>query len=403
MLFINLLQAFYLDIHSDFSIGFNYFNMNENSYRKTPYVFKLNPEIVVNDNLSLFFTLIHTPNPSEVAVSFIPRIQEAYTLLTTDSGIYKFGLFKKSFGLKSLVSDANSYFANNASNPSLFLGFEGSFNLFSSVSLNPFVSTIVNKQNYLVENNSFEAGVDIMYKHDAQRLSLGVFFSHLSHKNISSINPFSTYSNLKDFQSGSFTLKKIILFAKKKWHIVHTAFEIPIVIGTHNTFNNNTIQSFALLSETDFFILPTVSLNLFLGYVPGQNSSSKINGMILHEHFQLSPLLSIANNKVFGRIQGTLNYDKWFFTLGSLVAFNETKGSSDNILFTNSNFFDNNVSRTNTPLTDFFHGVEIFSRIKYEVLSQFFIETFASYAFMGKDTSSTKNPFSIGLITSLKF
>jgi hypothetical protein len=125
--------------------------------------------------------------------------------------------------------------------------------------------------------------------------------------------------------------------------------------------------------------------------------------MILHEHFQLSPLLSIANNKVFGRIQGTLNYDKWFFTLGSLVAFNETKGSSDNILFTNSNLFENNVSQTNTPLTDFFHGVEIFSRIKYEVLSQFFIETFASYAFMGKDTSSTKNPFSIGLITSLKF
>lgn len=405
MLFINLLQAFYLDIHSDFSIGVNYMNVDDISYIKTPYVFKLNPEIVVNDNLSFFFTLIHTPN--EINVSFIPKIQEAYTLLTTDSGIYKVGLFKKSFGLKSLVSDTNSYFANNASNPSLFLGFEGSFNLLSSLSLNPFISTIVNKKDYLVDKNSFEAGFDIMYKHEAQRLSLGIFFSYLSHKNVSNTNPFSTYYNLSDFESGSFNLKKIILFAKKKWHKVHTSFELPIVIGTHDKLTtsstSNNIQSFALLSETDFFILPTVSLNVFLGYVPGQNSSSKINGMILHEHFQLSPLLSVANNKIFGRFQGTLNYDKWFFTLGSLVAFNATQGTANNILFTNSSLFDNKINKTTTPLTSSFYGAEIFSRIKYEVLSQFFIETFASYAFMGKDNSSTKNPFSIGLITSLKF
>jgi hypothetical protein len=404
MLMINLLQAFYLDIHSDFSFGVNYYNLEETRYIKTPYVFKLNPEVVVNDNLSFFFTFIHTPSELESNISFLPRIQEAYTLINTETGIYKIGLFKKSFGLKSLVSDSNSYFANNASRPSLFVGFEGSFNLLSSVSLNPFVSTIVNKQNYKLDNNSFEAGFDVFYKHEAQRLSLGVFFSYLSHKNVSSTNPFSTFSNLVQFEQKSFNLKKIIFFGKKKWHKIHTSFEIPIMLGTHSTLmtstSSNNIQTFALLSETDFLVLPTLTLNLYLGYVPGQNSSSKINGMILHEHFQLSPLLSVSNNKIFTRFQGTLNYDKWFFTLGSLIAFHATKGDENTSHFIQTG---KTFDITDKSLTDSFYGAEIFSRIKYEVLSQFFIETFISYAFMGKDHPSSKNPFSLGLITSLKF
>ncbi len=418
---LSLVQAFYIDLHGDLNSGIQYtkYPFGYESQTKTdndsklfiPFSWSLRPEVTLNDHLSFFFTL-GTSTPLDITRqnSYIPVVKEIYGFISSDLGKYKIGLFrKKHFGLGTLVNNqADSFNGTNTSS----LGFEGTLNLFSSLTVTPFASLFssqdVNKYGSFTSENTYEVGVSALYKHQAQRFTLGVFVSlfdgEANRHDLTLSHLLATNTPLNT--------KKIIFYAQKKWHKFAQTLEIPILLGYYEVPSSprKNIESFAFVSESILDLHPLWKVELLSGYLSGQrsNDSKDFQTMILHQNFSPSYLLfkdnygttSYWHNSIFFRLQGKFIYEKWNVRFGSLLAL-ASQQNKDYFLSTNGN---NILTQSTRTTTESLQGIEFFVQAKYQWLSQLSLEGFFSYLVLGKYfPENIKNPFTLGALVKFSF
>ena len=351
-------------------------NNEENNARFQTMILRLNPNIIVNDALTIKGELstgsgasgvrgsrlgesTQLPTSNSVGNSFYTQstrselvINQLYAEIYADTALYKIGRFSKHWGLGTLVNSGENTFDRFYSG---YEGVEAQLKL-GSFHLTPMWAKLHTSDQPNGSYDSYETSVEALYDNANRNLKVGVYYS---------LREVETNDTL--YATGSQKTTLIDIFVKKQWDRFSLGLEIPMLSGKINNLYNTGDADFdtnAYILETNYKANSKWDVGLNAGMVKGDDgSTSSFEGMYLNPNYKHSHLLFKYNNRAFNtagedifnasivnatyaNLFAHYNSGEWTWKMSAFWAM------ANEVASTGSDFFDHDQRKVVTAMAD---------------------------------------------------
>jgi hypothetical protein len=321
------------------------------------YVFKLAPDIIVNDATSLKaeFTTGYanggflgdsaqsdktaTGGPSlyyyNQAKASSVNMQQLYMELNSDTATYHIGRHTYNWALGAVYNDGKNLWDRHAySRDGITMFFK-----FNNFYITPFWSNNSNTGMTRAEDSK-EFGTSLLYDNKDKEIAFGVNYSKKTD------NAYNTFyvSNIGSAASnlGKTEVKLFDLYFKKTFGKFDFALEAPLFSGelghVIDQTQNTSYSAKAIVMQANYILSETITVGIDAGNVSGHDgSNAKFQAMYLNPNFQVANLLFRYNMNAYGdstqsiydsyitnaryfKLKGTLNTEKWTLDSGLIFA-----------------------------------------------------------------------------------
>ena len=352
---------------------------NKDALSFQSYIFKLAPEVIVNDAATFKAELTtgyasggflgDSPSNSKTdatngnvetyynnnAAGANLNIKKAYIELNSDTGTYEIGRHTYGWGLGALYSDGKGEWDRFAYSRD---GITAHYK-FDSFTVNPFWAQSSNP-GLTRASDAKEFGVSLLYDNPKKEIAFGLYYSKKS--NNSSNDFYKSKIGTATNQLGSTDVKVTDIYFKKTFGKASLAVEVPLLSGdlghVDSDTTTSTLSAKAVLVQSGYQVSDAWSFGLDIGDVSGHDGSNgKFGAMYLNPNFQVANLLfkynmnnvasanstssiydSYITNTQYFKLKSTFTSEKWVLDFGFLMAkakevakngsqsFNHTKG-----------------------------------------------------------------------------
>jgi hypothetical protein len=290
----------------------------ENAFLQS-YVFRLNPNMVVNDHVSLkgeFATgdvrggllgdntsVTATTGQKGAGNYYQTRpagqsslnVNQLYMEIYSETATYRVGRFSRNWGLGALINSGDEVFNRFFS---YYEGVEAKLNL-GKFYITPYWSTLDNGDDNTRNGEVKEMGVEVLYDNPDKDMKLG---AHLSKRKSGGDN--SLYFNdvgpgeasTGSFAQGVTSVKLMDFFFERYFGKFKFGLEIPVVSGDFgNVYAANKeseVSATAYLFETSYEFNSNWTVDLDFGMISGDDGNSDtFEAIYLHPNFQLAEIM----------------------------------------------------------------------------------------------------------------
>ncbi len=273
------------------------------------YLFRLNPEMVVNDHVTVKAELssgygrggtlgddatvngnsqtfggqfynVTSNNSSTLAVS------QFYMNIFADIATFKVGRFSKEWGLGAVFNEGNQtgdrFFT-------LYEGFEATFSL-GKFYITPQWANISNGNDLTHDKEVKDLAISALYDNPDKDLKFGLYYGSRRTGGNNSL-----YQNQSSASVGSSSMTLIDVFYQKYWDKFSLGIEIPFVDGeigdVYGTSTNQNYRATAYIAQARYQASDSWKLSLDGGFVSGDSSSNTFEAMYLHPNFHIAELM----------------------------------------------------------------------------------------------------------------
>ncbi len=256
------------------------------------YIFLLNPEIIVNDSVSVkaelssgyarggflgdddsYANTLHSGNYflSNPSGSDALNINQVYAEIYSEIALIKAGRFARHFGLGAMVNSGDKIGDRFLS---IYDGLQAQFK-FNKFSFVPYLATIGTGTKVLKDQDIRELGLEVQYVDKEKELSGGLLYAKRNGEAGSGL--------------GSFKAKLLDLYIKKNWNKFSLGAELPFVSGSNAGVKLN---SYAFIAESLYKFTERFHLGLNLGQVKGDDTTTTKNeALTLHSNYKIANIL----------------------------------------------------------------------------------------------------------------
>jgi len=337
------------------SDGSQCINPDEDNARFQSMVLKLNPNLIINDGITIKGELStgssrgkklgQSTSYDQSGGSYYAQttssdltVNQIYAEIYADTALYRVGRFSKHFGLGAIVSDGSNSFDRFFSG---YEGFEAKLKL-GNFHLTPMWAKTYSSNNPNGKYDSYESSIAAVYDNANKNMKFGVYYS---------IKEVESSDEL--YSTGSQNVTLIDVYFSKVWGDLNFQLEVPMLSGEINNLYGTGDASFdtnAYITETTYQLNSKWKLGLNAGMIKGDDgSSSSFEGMYLHPNYKISEIMfkynyhafmnNTAGQDIYSSSMVNANYaqffahyssDEWTWRMSALLAkANEVASSGD--------------------------------------------------------------------------
>lgn len=285
------------------------------------YVFRLNPEIIINDTASFYGEITsgygrggrlgdnsgrrdnesnepfgnalyyyNTNDPDQGSSGL--NLNQFYVELYSDTATYKIGRFSNHWGLGAVVHGGENPWDRH-----IFVrdGVELQFKI-GNFNIRPYWAKISNEATLTRATKAKEWGFTLLYDNPVKDMSFGVLYGKKEDKTSADFSQVDTDDNGNDTNLTKTDVKITDIFLKKKWGDFTAALEIALMTGTlgdvYENGGNTKYKAKAFILESDYKLNNSWTFKGLAGKVTGDGGNdSSYEAMYLNPNYQIASLL----------------------------------------------------------------------------------------------------------------
>lgn len=305
----------------------------EDNARFQTMILKLNPNIIVNDGVTIKgelttgstrtsnlgdATTVQDSNNNRSGGSYFAQttsstmnVNQLYAELYADTALYKIGRFSRHFALGAVVNSGTQ------ATDRFFSGYEGieAGLKLGNFHLTPMWAKLHTDSNPNGRYDAYETSVEALYDNPNRNMKFGVYYGQRE-----------VESNNTLYGSGPQNVTIIDVYFSKSWEKFSFDLEIPMLSGEiKNTYNTGDadFDTNAYILETKYQLSNNWKVGVNAGMVKGDDGeTSSFEGMYLHPNYQIGEIMfrynyhgfnDSSNYDVFNSSVVNANYAKLFF------------------------------------------------------------------------------------------
>ncbi len=346
----------------------------ENNARFQTMVLRLNPNIIVNDGVTIRSELStgtirnsYLGESTEVegsdgsyytqSTNSNLNINQIYAEIYADTALFRVGRFAKHFGLGAVVNRGDKSFDRFYSG---YEGVEAELKL-GNFHLVPMWAKLHTSDNPNGRYDAYESSIAATYDNPNNNLIFGVYYSQ---KDVE--------TNDKLYSAGSASVNLIDIYFSKSWEQFSFQLEIPMLSGEVNDLYGTSNASFdanAYILETNYQLNSKWKLGINGGMIKGDDgTTNSFEGMYLNPNYKIAELLfkynyygfmDATNYNIFAAsmtnatyAQFFVNYssDEWTWKMSFMWAKANEVASTGNAFFNHDN--KKHVANANADQSD---------------------------------------------------
>ncbi len=318
-------------------------NPEEDNARLQTMILKLNPNIVVNDSVTVKGELTtggtrgvklgDSTNYDNTGGSYYAQtssstlnLNQLYAELYADTALYRIGRFSKHFGLGALINSGDNIWDRFYSG---YEGIEAQLKL-GNFHLTPMWAKLHTSDNPNGKYDSYETSISAIYDNPNKNMKFGVYYS------IREVE-----SNDTLYNKGSQNSNLIDIYFYKGWEKFSFGLEIPMLTGEVNNLYNTGEADFdsnAYILETAYQLNSKWKLGLNAGMIKGDDGTSdSFEAMYLHPNYKLGQVMFKYNyhgfmddtydvfnssmvNTTYAQFYAHYSVDEWTWRLSAMWA-----------------------------------------------------------------------------------
>lgn len=281
-------------------------NPQEDNARFQSMILKLNPNIIVNDGVTIRGELTtggtrganlgeatdvdsQTYSYYSQTTSSALNVNQLYAEIFADTALFRVGRFARNFGLGAVVNAGNGTFDR------FFSGYEGiEANLkLGKFKLSPMWAKLHTSDAPNGKYDSYETSVEALYDDPNRNLKVGVYYA---------VREVETSDTL--YGAGSQNTTLVDIFVSKEWEKFSLGLEVPMLTGSIGDLYNTGDADFdtnAYIVESGYKLNDNWSFKLNAGLVKGDDgeTANSFEGMYLHPNYKFSEVLYKYNYPAF--------------------------------------------------------------------------------------------------------
>lgn len=404
------------------------------------YIFVLNPQIIINDGVSIFSELTAGNNEAGMRGGFLGdssdqyknnayethssrsalQVNQLYTDIYADTATFRIGRFSRHFGLGAMINDGTQNWDRFAS---IYDGLEARFKIGNFhfipgwARLNVGSKTNLGKSNVGKTSDVREVSLQAVYDNPHKNLAIGVYYGKRNEEEDNSLS-----------QRGRAKFDLVDIYIKKSWKDWSFSLEVPMLSGelgdVYGSSINSSAKSKALITEITYSTAAW-DLGLNAGMVSGDDGDTDdFEGIYLHPNFHVGEILFRYNNEAFTGTDQALfessisnaRYARFFAHYRSGAwkwKMNVILATADQVAKAGKQAYNHEIkNRFNaTQDQDDSYGMELNASFDYEwnpglTVSSYmaYMKTGNYYAFTNNATEAdTENPIATGFRVGVKF
>lgn len=286
----------------------------EENARFQSMILKLNPNLIVNDALTIKGELTTgnnvrggmlgnaSTNPTGGGTYYAQSTQSSlnvnqiYAEIYADTALYKVGRFSKHWGLGAVVNSGNNTFDRFYSG---YEGVEAQLKL-GSFQLTPMWAKLNTSNAPNGQYDAYETSIAVLYDSANRNMKVGAYYS---------IKEVESKDQL--YNAGSQKVDLIDIYVEKQWNKFSFALEVPMLSGNVNNYYGTGDADFdtnAYLLETKYQLNNKWDIGLNGGMVKGDDgSTNSFEGMYLNPNYKKSIVMFKYNYHAFMDSSGNSN------------------------------------------------------------------------------------------------
>lgn len=413
-------------------------NPTEDNARFQSMILKLNPNIIVNDGVTIKGELTtggvrgvnlgastNADTDSSGSTDFYSyyaqttssslNVNQLYTEIFADTALFKVGRFARNFGFGALINNGNNTWDR------FFSGYEGiEANLkLGNFKLSPMWAKLHTSDDPNGSYDSYETSVEALYDNPNRNLKVGVYYA---------VREVETNDTL--YGTGAQNTTLVDVFFKKSWENYSIGLEVPMITGEvgnlYNTSAGSDFDTNAYIFEGTYKASENWKLLVNAGYVKGDDgeTTNSFEGMYLNPNYKFSEVMfkynyaafmngdrSIFNasvvNATYARLMAVYSSVEWTWKLGFVWA------TANNVAEAGKDFYDHDAQAVVTASEDQSNdlGYEANVAFEYQWNPSVIFSGFLGYHFVGDyyaftNTStelSVTNVLTTGMRLSINF
>ncbi len=341
------------------------------------YIFKLRPEIIVNDSTTIIAELTtgsgyggtfgdsttkkDGTNPRlstglytfDTVRSNALNVTQAYAIFYADTATYKVGRQNTHWGLGALHNNGEAQFSRHST---IRDGITADFKI-GNFNIDLYYSKISSAGNLTKSSRIKESGVSILYNNLDREFGFGILYA--KNKASSEANILSDETSAK---LGKTDVKITDIYLRKTYGKFTTEVEVPLLSGeignAYTTTTNSNYKARAVLVHNTFKLNERHQFSLNGGMVSGDDGvNNSFNALYLHPNYQVANLLfkynlnavsdssqniydSYVTNTTFFKIAHRYDSVNWSWTNSLIYA------KADEVAKAGENAFNHNKGKT---------------------------------------------------------
>jgi len=279
----------------------------EDNARFQSMTLKLNPNIIVNDGVTIKAELSTGSNRTSnlgsatnhdskggsyfaQTTNSTMNVNQLYAELYADTALYKIGRFSKHYGLGAVIN------AGNNPTDRFFSGYEGieAGLKLGNFHLTPMWAKLHTTSNPNGRYDAYETSVEAMYDNPNRNMKFGVYYG---------IREIESNNDLYGTGTGPQNVTIIDVFFAKSWEKFSFELEIPMLSGeVKNTYGTGDadFDTNAYILETTYKLNNKWNVGINAGIVKGDDgTTNSFEGMYLHPNYQIAEIMYRYNYNGF--------------------------------------------------------------------------------------------------------
>ena len=406
------------------------------------YIFKLQPEIIVNDSTTIRaeFTTGYSKGgvlsedstrnkgPQSVVslytyntISSSPiNLTQAYVTFYADLATYKIGKHTTNWGLGAIHSSGEK---NKSRHSSTREGITVDFKV-GNLKLSPYYSKISQGDSLTKKSSSSEAGISALYDNKAKNILFGLLYAQKSNSSNG-----EDESEISEVSLGKADVNITDIYFKKSTRNYSLELDIPIISGSAGKVFNSTddakYKAYAILIHNKYKLNSRHIFGLNIGLVSGEdNDTSSFNALYLHPNYQIANILfrynlaaisdrdlsiydSNITNTFFLKFLHSYNSGEWYWENSIIFAQANKVAEASKNAFNHTKL--KSFAASYSQKKDL--GIEIDSNLTYQWNTNVSIGGSFGYLFVGDyfaytnsaTVNEVKNALSFTLFSNVKF
>ncbi len=328
-------------------------NPEEDNARFQTMILKLNPNLVINDAVTVKGELstgsgrtsrmgsatqvdsdssgaaLPGTSPFTQTTSSTLQVNQLYAELYADTALYRVGRFSKHFGLGAVINSGNNTWDR------FYTGYEGieAQLKLGKLHLTPMWAKLHTNNSPNGKYDSYESSISMLYDNPNKNVKFGIYYS---------LREMTSNDTL--YGTGAQSTNLIDVFVSKEWEKFSIGFEAPMLSGEINDFYNTTSADYdtnAFILETKYALNTKWDVGVNAGQIKGDDGTSKnFEAMYLHPNYKHSYLMfgynyqalmdSLQNsgdmfnasmvNATYANLYAHYNSDEWTWRFSALWA-----------------------------------------------------------------------------------
>ena len=283
------------------------------------YIFKLMPEIIVNDSTTLKAVLtsgygnggvwgdssqkkkVPTTAGTEFANALYSHntvsdnsinLTQAYATFYSDAATYQLGRFATNWGLGAIHNDGSELGSHHAT---IRDGLKVNFKI-GNFMISPYTAKISSGDSLTKSTRIKESGISLLYNNLDQEMSFGILYAKNKASNFANLSEDIDGDNTAKVNLGKTDVKITDLYFKKSFGKFSTEIEVPIMSGElgklYSATGNANYKAKAILVHSTYAHNSNHIFNFNVGKVSGDaGNQDSYEALFLNPNFQIANVL----------------------------------------------------------------------------------------------------------------